>query len=115
MEELSKNLLKEKKIDLWYDKPFVKVLVNKAQKISPDVWAVIYPDIYTIVFLYKGIIVHKLYLDKFNTDSVDIDYHLEKIRSMVNSIKLGLLPISLLKQVRKQAKKLNPKLGKILF
>jgi hypothetical protein len=112
--DLASERIKNKGIDLWYDKPFVKILVKKVQELDPNIGVIMYPETKMVVFLRDKLIVYKLYLDEHNTTKVTIEQHIEKIKNMIDALDRGLIFVKSLKDAQKEAKKLNIKRGKTL-
>jgi len=111
---LGRDLIKEKKIDVWYDKVFVKHLVKKVQDIDPDIGAVLFPDQKLIVFFWKRIIIYKILMTKEQTNDLTIDYHLDKIRNVIRLLKLNLIPVKTLNSIKSRVKNIRLDYGKLI-
>jgi len=113
-EVLGRDLIKENKVDVWYDKVFVRHLIRKVQDIDPDIGAVLYLDQKLIVFFYKRIIIYKILMNEEQTEKIPLEYHLEQIRKIIKLLKLNLIPIRVLKTARSNIKNLKLNHGKRL-
>ena len=111
---LGRDLIKEKKVDVWYDKVFVRHIVRKVQDIDPDIGAVLFPDQKMIVFFWKRIIIYKILMNQDQTENLTIDYHLNRIKNIIRLLKLNLIPIKTLNSIRSRIKNLKLNNGKSL-
>jgi hypothetical protein len=102
------------KPELWYDKLFVKHIVKQVQKQLPEVGIIMYQDKMIMVFMYDNIILHKLYLDQYNTETMKIEDHIEQMKTRLNLLKKGFIPVSTLRDIRKNISRLNINHGKIM-
>jgi hypothetical protein len=110
-----------KKLDTFYDKVFVKRVVKAIQDVDPGIGAVIFPtstasenSVAQIIFYWKNIILHKIWLDEKNIASAEasIAEHQKTVRDRIRMIRLGMIDIRpLQKAVRGFNKK---KTGKFL-
>jgi hypothetical protein len=115
MEEiLGRDLIKKNKIDVWYDKVFVRHIVKKIQSVDPNIGAVLYPDQKLIVFFYKRIIIYKILMNEEQTEKFPLNYHIEQIKKIIRLLKLNMIPIRELKTARSNIKNLKLNYGKRL-
>ncbi len=113
-EYTAREYVKDKNIDMWYDKIYVKHLIKEMQKLDSGIGAILYPETKIIIFLWDGIIVHKMLLNEYNQDTLNIKDHVEETRKIIHAMQSGIIPASTMNSVRKQAAKLNLNLGKQL-
>lgn len=113
-EKLGRDLIKESGVDVWYDKVFVRHLVKKIQDIDPDIGAVLFPESKLVVFFWKRIIIHKVLLNEDQTENLSIDWHVNEVKKVIKMLKLNLIPIRDLNNIKSQAKKLKLNYGKKL-
>lgn len=115
MDKLAREVVAEKKQDLWYDKLFVKHFVKKVQDLDEEIGAVLYPDTFLLVFVYKGVIIYKVTLNKENVEDISIEKHLKNIRRTLGFIRTGIVPVTTaINNIKANPKGLNTKFGKIL-
>lgn len=112
--DLASERIKQKKIETWYDRVFVKHLVKRIQDVDPDIGAIIYPETKIIVFLWRKIIVHKVILDEYNTEEKKIEQHVKEVEDRMRILKLGIIPVTSMRAIEKEASKLNIKRGRRL-
>ena len=112
MDKLARDVVAEKKQDLWYDKVFVKHFVKKVQELDENIGAMIYPDTFLLAFVYNGIIIYKISLNKENVEDISIEKHLRNIRRTLGFIRTGLIPATTINNIKASPKGL--KHGKIL-
>jgi len=112
--KLSRDFFKEKKINTWYDKIWVKYLVKEIQKVDNEIGAFIFPNIKTIAFWYKNIIIYKILLNEENVDKIKIAEHKKKVEQVVRLLKLNLIPLKDLKTAARQVKNINFQFGRKL-
>ena len=93
----------------WIDRPFIRSVVKQVQAVDPDIGAFLYPETKQIIFFWKRVIVHKIILNEFNTETLKIEDHVKKVRTVVNGIKMGLIPIY---EVKKGVANINLKSAK---
>ena len=89
----SRETVESKKLDVWYDKPFVRAIVKEAMKLSPNLAAMMFAEQKMVIFLYKRVIVYKVLLDKYNTEGVSIEDHIKKLKNVMKMVDLNLVPI----------------------
>jgi hypothetical protein len=112
--ELGRDLVLKTKEDLWYDKLFVRHFVSKVRKLDPDITAMMYSSSFILVFMWRRIIIYKLTLNKLNVEDISIDLHLKRIAKTLSTLKLQMISQSDMIKIKKEASRLNPKLGKQL-
>ncbi|MDE2233735.1 MAG: hypothetical protein KGJ90_06560 [Patescibacteria group bacterium] len=109
---LARELAERKKVDVYLDKLFIRQLVKEAQKISPDIGALVYTNTKLLVFLYRNIIIYNVQMDEYNLNEISIPRHAEQIRKIVKMIDLGMLK---LRKINPFSMKNNKGSGKILY
>jgi hypothetical protein len=112
-EKLARDIIKNKE-DNWYDKVFVKYFVKKVQDLDPDVGAIVYPDTFQLVFVWKGVIIYKITLNKLNVEDISVDKHIEKLKSTLIMLRMGMVSATVMQNIKNAPVKLNTKRGKIL-
>jgi len=120
-DKTSRELIEEKEaegLDLQYDKLFVKHLVKRIQKVSPDIGAFLYEKSKMIVFWMEtgvgNVIIYKVLLDKNNVNDITIEQHAKKVETIVRLLKLNMIPLKELNTAAREVKKINFKLGRQL-
>jgi hypothetical protein len=116
--KLARDMVKEKNLDLQYDKIFVKNLVKGIQKLSPDIGAYIFPETKMVVFwmdtVMGNVIIYKVLLDKNNVNDITPEEHIKKVETIVRLLKLNMIPLKELNQAAREVKRTNFKLGRLL-
>jgi hypothetical protein len=100
-----------KKLDTYFDRPFIKSLIKEIKKIDSSVWAVVYKELKMIIFLTGNIVFYKVMLTEQNIDQITIKQHRERAEKIFRLIKLNLVPIRELGQIKKEAARLDFKKG----
>lgn len=93
MSKTARETVKNSKLDTWYDKVFVRNLIKEVQKVDPEVGAMIFPELNQIVFYWKRIIIHKVWMDEYNTEDLKLEDHKKKVADTIRYIKSGLINI----------------------
>lgn len=106
----------KKNLDVFQDKPFLRAFIRSVQKINADIMAVYFPETYQLIFVYHGIIIYKIILNKYNIEDISVDLHLKNIKNIIIMLKNNLLPASIIAPIQNKVKKnLNKnKTGKVL-
>lgn len=91
-EPSAREMFIEQRQDVFYDKPFLRSFIRSVQKISPDIIAYYFPSTYQLIFVYKGIIIYKIILNKTNLADISVDLHLKNIRNVVIMLRNNILP-----------------------
>ena len=102
----------QKKLDVWYDRVFVRVLIKSIQKLDTDIWARVYPDTKLIVFFRRNIIFYKVLMTEENIDKTSIAEHVKKASKTLRVIKLGLIPAKDMAGIGQSMRDFNASLGK---
>ena len=103
----------QKKVDTYLDKTLARFLIKEFQKLSPDVWAVVYPEQGLVCFFYKRIIFHKVHMNVIDSQT-SIEFHVKQGATHLRALKLGLIPAKDLEGISLAADKIDLTLGKKL-
>lgn len=95
--------------DAWVDKPFVRALIKECQGVHESIGAHLYPHLKLIVFWYKGIIIHKVFMNEDQTENITIEEHRKAIERRIEIINMGLIPPADMMQMMKNSQNLKTK------
>jgi hypothetical protein len=106
----------KKNLDVFQDKPFLRAFIRSVQKINADIIPIYFPETYQLIFVYHGIIIYKIILNRYNIEDISVDLHLKNIKNIIIMLRNNLLPASIIAPIQNKVKKdLNKnKTGKVL-
>jgi len=105
--KLSRDLLKEKHVDFYYDAVWVKHLIKAVQKLGTGVGALIYKELGMVIFFYKDTIFYKVMMNDLNENLIPIEMHQKRAGAVLRSLKEGKIATHILGQAQQNFKSLN--------
>lgn len=109
-ETSSYEMLKNK--EKYLDTAFVRAIKEEVEKIGVPVYIYFYEPLFTLVFMYEGIIIHKIILNEDNLEAIPIQTHIESIKRGVYMLKNGFIPFSTMNMIKERVKDINLKSAK---
>jgi len=103
-------------LDVFQDKPFLRAFIKSVQKINADIIPIYFPKTYQLIFVYHGIIIYKIILNRYNIEDISVDLHLKNIKNIIIMLRNNLLPANIIAPIQNKVKNnLNKnKTGKVL-
>ena len=105
--KLSRDLLKEKHVDFYYDAIWVKHLIKAVQKLGSGVGALIYKELGMVIFFYNNTIFYKVMMNDLNENLIPIEIHAKRAGQVLKALKSGKISTHILGQAQEQFSKLN--------
>ncbi len=103
----------QKNIDTYLDKTLARHLIKAFQKLSSDIWAVVYPEQALVCFFYKRVIFYKVHMNAVDSQR-SIAEHVKQGESHLRALKLGLISAKDMQSISLAADKIDLSLGKKL-